>query len=99
MGSGRGRADRGPWWMNYGTTGAKRYRSRSHRSIAYAGDVDAAFEWLDRVTPLQGLATLGLYIPAFDNLNDDPRWAAYLERMGLSEERRAAISFEVGLPR
>jgi TolB-like protein/class 3 adenylate cyclase len=65
---------------------------------AYAGDVDATFEWLDRVTPAQGLITLATFLPAFDDLRDDPRWPFTEIILGLSEERRA-ISFEVRLPR
>ena len=68
-------------------------------AYAYTGDVAAAFEWLDRVTPEQPRATWFSFVPLFDNLRDDPRWAAYRERMGQSEERLAAISFEVRLPR
>ena len=66
---------------------------------AYTGDLDAAFEWLDRVTPEQPRAILFTFFPEFDNLHDDPRWAAYRERMGQSEERLAAVSFEARLPR
>ncbi len=66
---------------------------------AFTGDVDAAFEWLDRVTLGQPYATGLTFFPAFDDLHDDPRWAAYLEGMGQSEEQLAAVSFEVRLPR
>ena len=61
---------------------------------AYTGDVDAAFEWLDRVTPHISYPV----DPYFTNLHDDPRWTAWLERMHPSMEELAAISFEVRLP-
>ena len=65
---------------------------------AYTGDEDSVFEWLDRVTPEQPLVTWLTFWPAFASLHGDPRWTAYRERMGQSEEQVAAIAFEVRLP-
>ena len=65
---------------------------------AYAGDVDAAFEWLARLAS-ESAYPLVSFDPLFANLHDDPRWTAFVERMGQSEDQLAAISFEVRLPR
>ena len=51
---------------------------------AYRGEIDDAFEWLDvgyenRDTGLPFM----LLEPLLRNLHDDPRWAAFLEKMGL----------------
>ena len=65
-------------------------------------DNDRAFEWIDK-----GLATDNrydatgswfrqiLYLPMWNNLHDDPRWAQVRERVGMPAERMDAISFEV----
>ncbi len=66
---------------------------------AFTGDVDTAFEWLDRVASPDQLVPLTSFWPPFANLHDDPRWPVFRERMGQSEEQLAAISFEVRLPR
>ena len=34
----------------------------------------------------------------FSNIHDDPRWLAFLERIGKPPEQLAAIEFEVTLP-
>ena len=66
---------------------------------AYTGDADAAFDWLDRVTPETPEGIPSTFLPFFSTLHDDPRWTAYRERMGQSEDELAAVSFEVRLPR
>lgn len=64
---------------------------------AYTGDADAAFEWLDR---MESPGPMLLHFdPLVANLHDDPRWTAYRERIGQSEEELDAISFEVRVPR
>jgi len=63
---------------------------------AYSGDVDAAFEWLDRG---EGPDIDSYFNPLLRNLHDDPRWAAWIAQMDPSMEERAAIRFEVRLPR
>lgn len=45
-----------------------------------------------------GLSEVSVY-PQFDSLEDDPRWDAFLERIGRAPEDLAAIDFEVTLPR
>ena len=67
---------------------------------AWTGDADAAFEWLDRAV-LQDEPGLNEQFQSqyLAPLHDDPRWAAFRERTGTSEEQLAAIEFEVTLPK
>ena len=52
--------------------------------FAYWGDVDSAFAWLERAFSQRdaGLA-LTKTDPLLANLHDDPRWNAFIEKMGL----------------
>ena len=61
----------------------------------YMEDVDATFEWLERMPPDAWYNS----IPDLAILHDDPRWAAWMDRADPSLEDLAAISFEVRLPR
>ena len=66
---------------------------------AWTGDADAAFEWLDRAVAqnepgLNEQFQSEFYAP----VHDDPRWQAFREQTGTSEEQLAAIEFEVTLP-
>ncbi|MGD8495118.1 MAG: tetratricopeptide repeat protein [Gemmatimonadales bacterium] len=65
---------------------------------AYRGERDRAFDWLNRAVENEdaGLAELQ---PDFAPLRDDPRWSAFLERIGRTPERLAGVEFEVRLPR
>jgi TolB-like protein/Tfp pilus assembly protein PilF len=51
---------------------------------ARRGDVDKAFDWLDHSYEVRdgGLSEM-LGNPLFVSLHDDPRWTAFLEKMGL----------------
>jgi serine/threonine protein kinase/tetratricopeptide (TPR) repeat protein len=55
-------------------------------TYALAGDRNKAFEYLERAYAEQD-SELGACIrfPAFDVLKSDPRWAAYMRRLGLPE--------------
>ena len=64
-------------------------------TYAHIGDTDAAFEWLDRLTPV----VLVVLQPDLRTLHDDPRWNAWVERMEPSLEELVAIPFEVRPPR
>lgn len=68
--------------------------------LAYRGEVDRAFEWLDRAVANDdpGLSEV-FQRPQFANLHDDPRWPAFLARIGKSPEELAAIDFTVTPPR
>jgi tetratricopeptide (TPR) repeat protein len=51
---------------------------------AFRGEIDLAFDWLDEAYDNRdsGL-TLMLLEPLLANLHDDPRWTAFLDKMGL----------------
>jgi class 3 adenylate cyclase/TolB-like protein/cytochrome c-type biogenesis protein CcmH/NrfG len=68
-------------------------------ALAYRGDVDRAFEWLDRAVAVNdpGLAEIPTQ-NLFESLYDDPRWLRFLQSIGRSPEQLAAIEFEVRLP-
>ncbi|MDX1403087.1 MAG: tetratricopeptide repeat protein [Woeseiaceae bacterium] len=53
-------------------------------AYAYRGEIDNAFEWLDRAYDNRdpGMTNL-LVTPLLANLHDDPRWEPLLDRMGL----------------
>jgi adenylate cyclase len=66
------------------------------RLHAWAGNIDTAFEHLDRSLDPDSpdffwLATRVVWNPFFRNLHDDPRWLALREEAGLGPERLAAI--------
>lgn len=67
--------------------------------LAFRGEVDRAFEWLDRAEALgdPGLSEL-LAWPAFEILEDDPRWDELLERIGRAPHDLERIEFQVDLP-
>ena len=63
-------------------------RVRSHSSApcwhGAAGELDAAFQHLDRALDLRDPGLMYLAVaPQWDSLRDDPRFAARLKRMGL----------------
>ena len=51
---------------------------------SYRGEVDEAFHWLDKAYEAgdPGLSQI-IGDQFFENLFDDPRWAAFLEKLGL----------------
>ena len=55
---------------------------------AYRGDKDKAFEWLERARGQRdpGLGTLRKD-PLLENLRNDPRWDAFLRKMGLADDQ------------
>ncbi|MEN8183412.1 MAG: tetratricopeptide repeat protein [Myxococcota bacterium] len=67
--------------------------------LAYRGEVDRAFEWLEKAVEYNDS---GLSLThgdrRFDNIRGDPRWLPFLERIGQSPEQVAAIDFEIRLP-
>jgi len=67
--------------------------------LAFRGEVDRAFEWLDKAVEYNdpGLSEIPVEI-LFANIDDDPRWLPFLESIGKSPEQLAAIEFEVRLP-
>jgi len=67
--------------------------------LAYRGEVDRAFEWLDKAVAYQdgGLSDIMLQ-PEFANIREDPRWTPFLQRIGRAPEQLAAIRFDVTPP-
>jgi TolB-like protein/Tfp pilus assembly protein PilF len=66
---------------------------------AYRGDVDLAFEWLDKAVEFKdsGLSEI-LREKMFSNLYDDPRWLPFLKQINYAPEQLAEIQFNVKLP-
>jgi adenylate cyclase len=66
---------------------------------AYRGEADRAFEWLDKAVANrnQNLFTVASE-PLLDRLHDDPRWLAFLRKLGKAPEQLAKIRFDVTLP-
>jgi len=58
------------------------------QAYAYRGDKDHAFDWLERARRQRdpGLAFLRRD-PLLPNLHGDPRWNAFLRRMGLADDQ------------
>jgi adenylate cyclase len=55
---------------------------------AYRGDKDRAFEWLERARRQRDPGLAGLRKdPFLPNLQDDPRWNAFLRTMGLADDQ------------
>jgi tetratricopeptide (TPR) repeat protein len=67
---------------------------------AFRGESDRAFEWLGKAVQYKdpGLAELVVH-PLFANIYSDPRWLPFLESIGMSPEKLAAIDFRVTLPK
>ena len=65
---------------------------------AYRQEIEKAFEWLEKEYEKFGAAGWGewKYQRLFDNLRPDPRWDAFLTRVGVSDEQLAA--YELRLP-
>ena len=67
--------------------------------LAYRGEADRAFEWLQKAVAYNdgGLSEI-VSQPLFANIHDDPRWLPFLESIGKSPDQLAAIEFNVTLP-
>jgi tetratricopeptide (TPR) repeat protein len=67
--------------------------------LAYRGEADRAFEWLDKAVRYKdsGLAGIPTEI-LFANIHKDPRWLPFLESIGKSPAQLDAIKFNVTLP-
>ncbi len=66
---------------------------------AYRGEADKAFEWLDKAVEYAdpGLCEITTE-KLFDKTHADPRWLAFLRRIGKAPEQLAKIEFNVALP-
>ena len=67
--------------------------------LAYRGEADRAFEWLDKAVEYKSIALNYLHFyPLFANIHEDPRWLPFLESNGMAPEQLAAFEFNVKLP-
>ena len=66
---------------------------------AYRGEADKAFAWLDKAVEY-GDGGLGEIVTdnLFDKIHADPRWLAFLRKIGKAPEQLAKIEFKVTLP-
>jgi adenylate cyclase len=56
------------------------------RGYAYRGEVDQAFEWLERAYAQRNAGLCALKPqPTLRNLHRDPRWQLFLKKMGLAD--------------
>jgi len=63
---------------------------------AFRGEVDPAFEWLDKAVRYRDAGLPHIMInPLFANIHDDPRWRPFLEKIGKSPAQLDAIEFKV----
>ncbi len=67
--------------------------------FGFTGNGDATMSWLDKALEQNeaGL-TEQFLLPFYSSIENDPRWRAFLERVGSSPEQLNAIRFEVTLP-
>jgi TolB-like protein/Tfp pilus assembly protein PilF len=60
--------------------------------LAFMGDADQAFEWLERAYDQRdGGVGQSREDPFLAGLHDDPRWLPFLQKVGISDEQVAAI--------
>ncbi|HSC09346.1 MAG TPA: hypothetical protein VLC97_00100 [Rhodanobacteraceae bacterium] len=82
---------------------ARKYERDSSYNIAYVyawrNEADLAFLWLDKAALYNDTGLTDLAVsPLFKSIHDDPRWAAYLAKVGYSPAQLAAIPFDVKVP-
>jgi tetratricopeptide (TPR) repeat protein len=67
-------------------------------ALAYRGEADRAYQWLDRAAQFRESAfgSVALY-PALANIH--PRWLPFLRKHGMAPEQLAAIKFDVKVPK
>jgi len=75
--------------------GLLRARAKTHVS-AFCGDADKAFEWLDKAVAYQdpGLSEI-VTETLFDKIHSDPRWLAFLRKLGTAPDQLAKIEFKM----
>ena len=66
---------------------------------AFRGDADKAFEWLDKAVEYSDTGTADIVgEPLFGRIHADPRWEAFLRKIGKAPEQLAKVEFKVTLP-
>ncbi len=67
---------------------------------AWRGNADQAFAWLDKAVEYKDSGLPMVVIePMFASLHEDPRWPAFLRKLGKAPEQLAKIEFKVDLPK
>jgi len=67
--------------------------------LAFRGERDRAFAWLDRAASSNGLRAIGIATSVdLARLRRDPRWLPFLRKIGRAPEQLAPIRFEVRVP-
>ncbi|MBT8060331.1 MAG: tetratricopeptide repeat protein, partial [Gammaproteobacteria bacterium] len=66
--------------------------------LAFRGDKDPAFEWLEKAAATERIVNTAATFPMLLNLHDDLRWLPFLERIGKSPEQLAGIELKLSLP-
>jgi adenylate cyclase len=80
-----------------------KYERDSPYNIAYVyafrGEADQAFAWLDKAVEYgdPGISEI-VTETLFDKIHADPRWLAFLRKLGKAPEQLAKIEFKVTLP-
>jgi tetratricopeptide (TPR) repeat protein len=74
-----------------------RWATQIARVYAFAGEIDAAFAWLEtaRADDMLDVSPDSIH---FRNLQTDPRWSELMETLGLTPEAIAEIGFTVRVP-
>ncbi|NBB93647.1 MAG: tetratricopeptide repeat protein [Gammaproteobacteria bacterium] len=68
------------------------------RVYATTGQIDPAFEWLEKMVESGNGGQINPIDPGFEALSDDARWNELLERVNKAPEQLEAIEFDVRLP-
>jgi TolB-like protein len=78
---------------------ARRWADSIAWVLAYRGDADAAFEWMDKAVAERTSGVVHFPVePLLASLHTDPRWLPFLRKIGRAPEQLAAIPFDVNLP-
>jgi len=65
--------------------------SKSPVFIAWRGEIDRSFSWLDRIA-VEGQSYFGLKTePFLKTLHDDPRWEPLLQKLGLADAQLLGV--------
>ena len=68
--------------------------------LAYRGETDRAFAWLDKAMANGDPGLLDIAVqPEFASIRNDRRWLPFLRKLGRAPEQLAAIPFKVEPPR
>jgi TolB-like protein len=68
--------------------------------LAFRGEPDAAFTWMDKAVAYHDTGVVHFHIePLLSSLHNDPRWLRFMRKRGKTPEQLAAIKFDVKLPK